>query len=142
LDTGTEDKFPAPVYGKAPPDVKISPGTALSRYAQDLYMLDSKRVRAQEMHAIFGEASAVIPETQVGRSRRAPGDSNMSCRDTIHLICWYLEGKLSPSVEDEIEKHLRDCPDCHLVLDAANTTLDRYFGPARTEETPADIKAA
>jgi len=66
----------------------------------------------------------------------------MSCRDTIHLICWYLEGKLSASVEREIEKHLQDCPDCHLVLDAANTTLDRYFGPARTEEVTADTKAA
>ena len=66
----------------------------------------------------------------------------MSCRDTIHLICWYLEGKLSPSVESEIEKHLKDCPDCHLVLDAANSTLDRYFGPARPEEATADVKAA
>lgn len=66
----------------------------------------------------------------------------MSCRDTIHLICWYLEGKLSPSVESEIEKHLKDCPDCHLVLDAANSTLDRYFSPAHLEEATADVKAA
>jgi anti-sigma factor RsiW len=66
----------------------------------------------------------------------------MSCRDTIHLICWYLEGKLSPSVEGEIEKHLNDCPDCHLVLDAANSTLDRYFSPTRPEEVSANVKAA
>jgi anti-sigma factor RsiW len=59
----------------------------------------------------------------------------MSCRDTIHLICWYLEGKLSPSVESEIEKHLSECHDCHVVLDAANSTLDRYFGPGRGPET-------
>jgi len=78
----------------------------------------------------------------MGALKGAPGDVNMSCRDTIHLICWYLEGKLSPSVEAEIEKHLRDCPDCHLVLDAANSTLDRYFGPARTAEIATDIKAA
>ncbi len=58
----------------------------------------------------------------------------MSCKDTIHLICWYLERKLSPSVENEIERHLSECRDCHLVFDAANTTLDRYFGPARTTE--------
>jgi len=45
-------------------------------------------------------------------------------------------------VEGEIEKHLKDCPDCHLVLDAANSTLDRYFGPARPEEATADVKAA
>jgi predicted anti-sigma-YlaC factor YlaD len=66
----------------------------------------------------------------------------MSCRDTIHLICWYLEGKLSPSVESEIKQHLQDCPDCHLVLEAANSTLDHYFGPARPQEVAADIKAA
>jgi hypothetical protein len=58
---------------KRPPDVKISPDTALSRDAQDSYMLDSARVRAGEVHAIFGEASAVIPETQVGRSRERQG---------------------------------------------------------------------
>jgi len=51
----------------------------------------------------------------------------MSCRDTIHLICWYLEGKLSPSVQSEIKRHLSSCSDCHLVLEAATNTLDRYF---------------
>jgi hypothetical protein len=70
------------------------------------------------------------------------GEEKMSCRDTIHLICWYLEGKLSPSVESEIKQHLQDCPDCNLVLDAANSTLDHYFGPGRPQEAPADIKAA
>jgi len=63
----------------------------------------------------------------------------MSCRDTIHLICMYLEGKLSPSVQAEIERHLIACPDCRLVLDAATTTLDRYFSPAKPS---ADSRAA
>jgi predicted anti-sigma-YlaC factor YlaD len=67
----------------------------------------------------------------------------MTCRDTIHLICWYLEGKLSPSVESEIEKHLSECHDCHVVLDAANSTLDRYFSPDRISETnPTTTRAA
>ena len=61
--------------------------------------------------------------------------AHMSCKDTIHLICWYLEGKLSPAVEREIEQHLSNCSDCHLVLEAANSTLDRYFG---TSEAPAN----
>jgi hypothetical protein len=90
----------------------------------------------------FGKTSALTLCTEHGRSEEAQGTVIMSCRDTIHLICWYLEGKLSASVEREIERHLQDCPDCHLVLDAANTTLDRYFGPARTEEITADTKAA
>ena len=55
----------------------------------------------------------------------------MTCRDTIHLICMYLEGKLSPSVQTEIERHLTGCSDCRLVLEAATTTLDRYFHQAK-----------
>ena len=66
----------------------------------------------------------------------------MSCKDTIHLICWYLERKLSPSVESEIERHLGACRDCHLVFEAANTTLDRYFGPARSLESDIARTAA
>jgi predicted anti-sigma-YlaC factor YlaD len=55
----------------------------------------------------------------------------MSCRDTIHLICMYLEGKLSSPVQVEIERHLTTCPDCRLVLEAATSTLDRYFSPTK-----------
>jgi predicted anti-sigma-YlaC factor YlaD len=55
----------------------------------------------------------------------------MSCRDTIHLICMYLEGKLSAPVQVEIERHLTSCADCRLVLEAATSTLDRYFTPAK-----------
>ena len=49
----------------------------------------------------------------------------MDCRDTVHLICWYLERKLSPSVEGEIERHLNGCRECRLVLEAASKTLDQ-----------------
>ncbi|HKV62896.1 MAG TPA: zf-HC2 domain-containing protein [Candidatus Acidoferrum sp.] len=66
----------------------------------------------------------------------------MSCKDTIHLICWYLEGRLSSSVEGEIKRHLESCSDCHLVLDAAINTLDRYFSAERTAGTEAGIRAA
>jgi hypothetical protein len=66
----------------------------------------------------------------------------MSCRDTIHLICWYLEGKLSPSVEREIAHHLHECPDCHLVLEAATNTLDRYFGTSTALEPETNPQPA
>ncbi len=66
----------------------------------------------------------------------------MSCRDTIHLICWYLEGRLSHSVETEIQRHLQTCSDCHLVLDAAVNTLDRYFTTERASEVESAIQAA
>ena len=66
----------------------------------------------------------------------------MSCRDTIHLICWYLEHRLSPNVEDEISAHLSGCADCRLVLEAATHTLDRYFGSGLTGEPATASRAA
>jgi hypothetical protein len=45
-------------------------------------------------------------------------------------------------VENEIERHLGECRDCHLVFEAANTTLDRYFGLARTAEADVARTAA
>jgi hypothetical protein len=66
----------------------------------------------------------------------------MSCRDTIHLICWYLEGRLSSSVEDEIRRHLETCSDCHLVLDAAVNTLERYFRSERSAGAETGSRAA
>ena len=66
----------------------------------------------------------------------------MSCRDTIHLICWYLEGRLSSSVEAEIRCHLETCSDCHMVLEAAVNTLDRYFTAERTTSSESSFRAA
>lgn len=70
------------------------------------------------------------------------GTGAMSCKDTIHLICWYLEGRLSESVEGEIKRHVQSCSDCHLVLDAAVNTLDRYFTTERMVEAEAASRAA
>ena len=66
----------------------------------------------------------------------------MSCRDTIHLICWYLEGRLSSGVEAEIKRHLEGCSDCRLVLEAAVNTLDRYFNAGRTDSPTDAFEAA
>jgi hypothetical protein len=45
-------------------------------------------------------------------------------------------------VETEIQQHLETCSDCHIVLDAAVNTLDRYFAPERAPEIESTIQAA
>ena len=70
------------------------------------------------------------------------GAGYMSCKDTIHLICWYLEGRLSDSVDVEIKRHLQNCPDCHMVLEAAISTLDHYFTGEGITQAGASTQAA
>ena len=66
----------------------------------------------------------------------------MNCRDTIHLICWYLEGKLAPSVSKDIEEHLTGCSNSRLVLKAATSTLDHYFEPLKSSDSGVEIRVA
>jgi len=45
-------------------------------------------------------------------------------------------------VETEIKRHLEDCPDCRLVLEAAVNTLDCYFDAERAGATADAFRAA
>jgi hypothetical protein len=83
-----------------------------------------------------------IPVCSYGGMGRAEGVQAMSCKDTIHLICWYLEGKLSTSVAKDIERHLESCSNCQLVLNAATTTLEQYFAAQADSDSPATSQAA
>jgi predicted anti-sigma-YlaC factor YlaD len=47
----------------------------------------------------------------------------MTCKETIRFICEYLDGTLTPDVAQEVAKHLQECKDCRLVLNAARKTL-------------------
>jgi predicted anti-sigma-YlaC factor YlaD len=51
----------------------------------------------------------------------------MTCRETIRLICEYLEGVLVPSVKRDVEEHFKHCSSCRMVLDAAQKTLADEF---------------
>ncbi len=54
----------------------------------------------------------------------------MTCKETIRLICEYLDGRLVPSVDGDIRAHLDQCKDCRTVLEAARKTLRVDFGAA------------
>jgi hypothetical protein len=45
-------------------------------------------------------------------------------------------------VEVEIKRHLETCSDCHMVLEAAVNTLDRYFSNERSTSTETAFRAA
>ena len=58
----------------------------------------------------------------------------MICKATIRLICEYLEGRLTPDVASEVQRHLSGCRNCRTVFDAAALTLEVYFD--REVESP------
>jgi len=59
---------------------------------------------------------------------------SITCKATIRLICEYLEGRLTPQVASEVQRHLSHCGNCRTVFDAAALTLEVYFD--REVESP------
>ncbi len=55
------------------------------------------------------------------------GQKAMTCKATVRLICEYLEGRLTPEVASEIQRHIVVCRNCRTVFDAATHTLEVYF---------------
>ena len=53
--------------------------------------------------------------------------TTMSCKETIRLMCEFIEGRLSPPVAHDVSMHLGHCRNCTLVLEAAEHTLEIYF---------------
>jgi len=51
----------------------------------------------------------------------------MTCKATVRLICEYLEGRLTPQVASEVQRHLAFCSNCRTIFDAATNTLEVYF---------------
>ncbi|MBI5878458.1 MAG: zf-HC2 domain-containing protein [Chloroflexi bacterium] len=48
------------------------------------------------------------------------------CRHLLGDLSAYLDGDAAPVVCAEIERHLRDCADCRVVIDTLRKTVTLY----------------
>ena len=51
----------------------------------------------------------------------------MTCKETIRIICEYLEGTLARPVATAVQHHITRCRNCRLVHETARQTLEAYF---------------
>ena len=63
----------------------------------------------------------------------------MTCKETIELLCEFLEATLSPELAAEIERHLADCPPCRAYLNTYRRTRD-LTGQVGQVEMPEELK--
>jgi predicted anti-sigma-YlaC factor YlaD len=62
------------------------------------------------------------------------------CPDLIHELSDYLDGLATPAICAEIEEHLRDCPDCKIMVDTMRKTITLYREQEQTTKLPDDVK--
>ncbi len=58
------------------------------------------------------------------------------CRGLKDQLSAYLDGELESALCDEIERHLRGCENCRVVVDTLNKTITLYRNYGQEEVPP------
>lgn len=61
------------------------------------------------------------------------------CRKLLGEMSDYVDGELSAELCSELEEHLRDCPNCRVMLDSLTKTI-RIFREGTEEPLPEALK--
>ncbi len=63
----------------------------------------------------------------------------MKCEELLKAISDYIDGDIDPSICEELEKHLKDCEPCQIVIDTVRKTILLFKG-TEPYELPYEIK--
>lgn len=62
-----------------------------------------------------------------------------TCKDFLRELSDFLDEALDASMKAELEQHVRDCPNCWVVLDTTQKTLKIYKG-CEPQSVPQDME--
>jgi len=63
------------------------------------------------------------------------------CRKLLGEMSDYVDGALPADLCRRLEQHLKDCPNCRVMLDSLTKTI-RVFREGSEEPVPEDLKAS
>ena len=52
----------------------------------------------------------------------------LTCKDFLHELSDYLDGTVDPELRSKLEKHINECPNCWVICDTSNKTIQVYRG--------------
>jgi anti-sigma factor RsiW len=64
----------------------------------------------------------------------------LNCQSVIREISNYLDGELEAAIREEIGRHLRDCPECTLVVTQTKYTVE-IFSYSEPVALPPDVRS-
>lgn len=61
------------------------------------------------------------------------------CEAILELLSDYIDGELSPELCEALEAHMRECPNCYIVVDTLRKTVVLYRS-LEPPEMPAEVE--
>jgi anti-sigma factor RsiW len=63
------------------------------------------------------------------------------CRTLLGSLSDYVDGTLSEELCEEIERHVSECQNCHIVVDTLRKTISLYHeSAAEAGEMPGEVR--
>ena len=64
----------------------------------------------------------------------------MNCKGAIRCVSSYIDGELEAAVVEEIELHLKECPDCTILVQQTRLTVHLYYD-SDLVDFPVEVQA-
>lgn len=68
------------------------------------------------------------------------GTEHVSCRSLLSTLGDYVEGTLAEELCDTLERHMKGCQRCRIVVDTLKKTVELYHETSMEEEMPEDVR--
>jgi anti-sigma factor RsiW len=62
------------------------------------------------------------------------------CRELLEALSGYVDGSASQAVCQEIQNHLKDCPDCTVVVNTLRKTISLYHRKEAPGSLPDEVR--
>lgn len=63
------------------------------------------------------------------------------CSQMLSTLGEYVDGGLSPELCAELERHMKGCHRCRIVVDTLKKTIELYHDTSEDTEMPGDVRA-
>ena len=68
-------------------------------------------------------------------------NENSKCRSLLGSLSDYVDGSLGEELCEEIEQHVAECQNCHIVVDTLRKTVSLYHASAaEADQAPALVR--
>jgi anti-sigma factor (TIGR02949 family) len=68
-------------------------------------------------------------------------ESKGGCRHLLDSLSEFVDGELEEEICLELERHLSDCENCHIVVDTLKKTISLYHTNAEAPQIPTDVRS-
>jgi len=63
----------------------------------------------------------------------------LTCKQFLQELNDYLDPSVDSALKGKLEKHVAECPNCFVIVDTTQKTLQVYKG-MKAQEIPADVQ--